>query len=316
MAPLTLENLAKNVKTSLLFHEHLVLDIPLPASELARLPGAASNDRESTFIRWSAINCGPTEFTRKNYYILRPLLYNKPRQTKLLISVNISDTDNETTIRNTLDCILRNVNFVKTATDLNSIVSWKEIVVVFIGSSSVMRPETSDFLRRLGLFTKPVPFPLLDKWTGQIYEYTPFLSPRSIGKEPRPLRAPYQLIFFDSGTRLTTDMANIWIVRAFATLLKAEIWVSIEPGKKLKNTAFVTILQEFQKIPSCLSIVGYTAGFFRRSSAADPTVSVLAFSINKQLKQSVESIKKNIGNAVRAYKLKLLLSSDYELVES
>lgn len=137
---------------------------------LARLRKAV--ERESAVVRWSAINCGPAELPTKSYK-LRPRLYARPRQTKLLVSITISNTDREGTIRRTLDSVLLNINCIETETDLNPVVSWKDIVIVFIGSSGTMRPETSKFLRRLNLFTKPVWTPRLDGLVGHIYEVCP-----------------------------------------------------------------------------------------------------------------------------------------------
>jgi chitin synthase len=130
-------------------------------------------ERESTVVRWSAINCGPTELPTQSYK-LRPQLYARPRQTKLLVSITISDTDRAQLIRNTLDCILLNVKCIETETDLDPVVSWKDIVIVFVGSSGTMLPETSNFLRRLNLLTKSVWTPRLDGLVGHIYEvWTP-----------------------------------------------------------------------------------------------------------------------------------------------
>jgi hypothetical protein len=131
---------------------------------LARLRKAV--ERESAVVRWSAINCGLAELPTKSYKL-------RPRQTKLLVSITISDTDREGTIRRTLDSVLLNINCIETETDLNPMVSWKDIVIVFVGSSGTMRPETSKFLRRLNLFTKPVWTPRLDGLVGHIYEVCP-----------------------------------------------------------------------------------------------------------------------------------------------
>ena len=137
---------------------------------LARLLKAV--ERESAVVRWSAINCGPAELPTKCYK-LRPRLYARPRQTKLLVSITISDTDREETIRTTLNSVLLNINCIGTETDLKPMVSWKDIVIVFVGSSGTMRPETSKYLRRLNLFTKPVWTPRLDGLVGHIYEVCP-----------------------------------------------------------------------------------------------------------------------------------------------
>jgi len=285
------------------FESGIVLDIPVRTCVLTRLRKAV--ERESAVVRWSAINCGPAELPTKRY-TLQQRLYARLRQTKLLVSITISDDDSEETIRRTLDCVLLNANCIKTATDLNPVVSWKDIVIIFVGSSGTMRPETSNFLRRIKLFTKPVRTPPLDGLVGHIYEYTLSLRPRSGSKEPRPSPDPCQLIFFDSTTSIGTVRANVWVVRAFAVMLKAQIWVSIQPGSDLTSTAFVDILREFQKDLSCTSIIGFMQGICGRAYAKDPTTSFRFFGLSEQ---AAKSIWIDIGSGARAYRLEQLLLS-------
>ncbi|KIM97116.1 hypothetical protein OIDMADRAFT_32148 [Oidiodendron maius Zn] len=203
---MTLPLTSKPIVSPPTFESGIVLDIPVWTCVLARLRKAV--ERESAVVRWSAINCGPAELPTKCYK-LRPRLYARPRQTKLLVSITISDTDREGTIRRTLDSVLLNINCIETETDLNPMVSWKDIVIVFVGSSGTMRPETNGLV-------------------GHIYEYTLFPRHWSISKEPRPSLAPCQLMFFDSTTSIGTVRANVWVVRAFAVMLKAQIWVSVQ----------------------------------------------------------------------------------------
>lgn len=98
--PLSFENLAAH-NTPLPMGD-TVLDIPLPARVLANLPDSVqASQREAIVVRYSAISSRPSEFVHKGYS-LRPLLYGQPRRTKLLVSIAISDTDDEKAVRKTL----------------------------------------------------------------------------------------------------------------------------------------------------------------------------------------------------------------------
>jgi hypothetical protein len=124
-------------------------------------------------------------------------------------------------------------------------------------------------------------------------------------------QTPTQLIFFDSTVHLAVDEAMAWAVHAFAEVLKAWVWATVEPGKQLNDNAFVTILRQFQNDLCCTSVAGH--------AQADHTASFLASGLTmaskKPPEQEATGVVMNIGDAVRAYKLKLLhLSKD--VVES
>lgn len=180
--PLSFENLAAH--NTPLPLGNTVLDIPLPARALVHLPGTVrASHREAIVVRYSAISTRPNEFVHKGYS-LRSLLYGQPRRTRLLVSITISDTDDEKTVRKTINSIIRNVDRVGATSDSNARVSWREIVVLLAGSSSTMLSETSDLLRRLHIFTQPDPAPSSRGWAGEIYEVYPTkaysLSPSEI----------------------------------------------------------------------------------------------------------------------------------------
>jgi len=77
--------------------------LTIPVTESA----SWDKERRTEFdvVYYSAINCLPTEFARKGY-TLHPLLYQMPREIKLLVSVTISDTDDERVIDRTLNSIV------------------------------------------------------------------------------------------------------------------------------------------------------------------------------------------------------------------
>ena len=88
--------------------------------------------------------------------------------------------------------------------------------------------------------------------------------------------------------RLPIDESNVWVVRAFAPVLKAKIWVSVEPGKKLKDGAFITILKEFKTDPTCASVVGKAGAEFSSES-------------REHNGEDVKDVVRNVGEGVQAY---------------
>jgi hypothetical protein len=114
-------------------------------------------------------------------------------------------------------------------------------------------------------------------------------------------------MFFDSRTSIGTVRANVWVVRAFAAMLKAQIWISIQPCD-INSTTFVDIVREFQKDPSCTSVRGYMRGICGGVFAKDPRTSFRFFGLSEQ---GVKTISKNFGTGVYACRLEHILPFVY-----
>jgi len=114
-------------------------------------------------------------------------------------------------------------------------------------------------------------------------------------------------MFFDSTTSIGTVRANVWVVRAFAVMLKAQIWVSVQ-HRNIKSTAFVDIMHEFQKDLSCTSVRGFMQGICSASVAKDPRTSFRFFGLSEQ---GIKTISKDFGDGAYACRLEQLLPFGY-----
>lgn len=114
-------------------------------------------------------------------------------------------------------------------------------------------------------------------------------------------------MFFDSTASIGTVRANVWVVRAFAVMLEAQIWVSVQSWN-IKSTAFVDIVHEFQKDLSCTSVRGFMQGICRASVAEDPRTSLRFFGLSEH---DVKTISKDFGDGAYACRLEQLLQLDY-----
>ena len=135
-----------------------------------------TDTQELTHISWQGFNCRPTEFTSKDKHELRPNRYIKLRDISLLVSIRITEKDDVDTIRDTLYAVLRNINRVNVEWDFRPLLSWKNILVVFIGSTSFMQPKTKEFLRRINLLCDIELSDGTDWWQRHLYEVICFHS--------------------------------------------------------------------------------------------------------------------------------------------
>lgn len=130
----------------------LELDIPQHADILAAQQGLDGHDRrESNVVRWSTVSCSSTEF-QKSGNRLRSSIFREPRTTKLLISIYIDATHNEDDVRMAITTAMLNVHGVNDKKTPGLSLSWKDVVVLLVGSVDNMTPEVVGLLERLGIY--------------------------------------------------------------------------------------------------------------------------------------------------------------------
>ena len=146
----------KTVKPVKLFRGNLILDCPVPERILNKVKHAAPPERdEFTHARYSALTCRPSEFSDSNF-VLRPSLFAKPRSTKLLISISISETDlispaKHAAFARTLRSTMQSADNEKWRNHPSGEDVWKNIIICIITDGTV---ETSSLslLEEMGLF--------------------------------------------------------------------------------------------------------------------------------------------------------------------
>ncbi|CEJ93597.1 hypothetical protein VHEMI09175 [[Torrubiella] hemipterigena] len=257
--------------------EILELDIPQHADILSAQQGLYGHDRrETNVVRWSTVNCSATEFQRSGNR-LRSSLYREPRTTKLLISVHIDATHNEDDVRMAISTAMLNVHGVNDKKIPGLSLSWKDVVVLLVGSVDNMKPEVVGLLQRLGIY-RAEELNSIDKGSvGQTFEYTTLLSPYGVSDKPSPSASPCQLALYTSHTPLTAEEAHKWTIYAIADTLQADIWIPLPVGQTVgtPETAFSQAINEFHSNERYLSmtIKDYSSGSLATAQILSPFAS-------------------------------------------
>jgi hypothetical protein len=195
--PISRQNTALARQSSFPQKQPLILDVPLPDEFLRRLPipsalpigseRATRLRRESLVVRYSAVSCRPDEFaSARSGHTLRCQLYGKPRRTRVMVSIHVTEDDADVDVHYALQAAMQNIAAMDGAVGVDQLdppVRWREVVVVVTGCTQHMQPGTIHLLRRLGLFTPPDPLPTPDQagWAGQIHEVSCSPSQRAVG---------------------------------------------------------------------------------------------------------------------------------------
>ena len=137
-----------------LFNGNLILDCPIPPRFLEQVPHAQPPERdEFTHSRYSAVTGDPADF-RQERYVLRPLLFTRPRITELLIGVTVYN-ENEVELGRTLEAVMRNVEYLCSRQDSATWgrAAWKKVVVCIISDGrNHIHPRSLALLAALGVY--------------------------------------------------------------------------------------------------------------------------------------------------------------------
>ena len=137
-----------------LFNGNLILDCPIPPRFLEQVPhGQPPARNEFTHLRYSAVTGDPADF-RQERYVLRPLLFTRPRITELLISVTMYN-ENEVELGRTLEAVMRNVEYLCSRQDSATWgrAAWKKVVICIISDGrNNIHPRSLALLAALGVY--------------------------------------------------------------------------------------------------------------------------------------------------------------------
>lgn len=130
----------------------LELDIPQHVDILTAQQGHdGHNRRETNVVRWSNVNSPAKEF-KVGGNRLRSSIYAEPRTTKLLVSIRIDASHSVGDVRKAISAAAQSVNGVNSAKFPDLPLSWKNVVILLVGSVDEMKPEVVDLLGRLGIY--------------------------------------------------------------------------------------------------------------------------------------------------------------------
>ncbi|KAH8592706.1 BcCHSIII, class III chitin synthase [Bisporella sp. PMI_857] len=212
---------------------------------------------EFTHMRYTAATCDPDEFTLKNGYNLRPVMYN--RHTELLIAITYYNEDKVLTAR-TLHGVMENIKAIVNLkrSDFWNVggPAWQKIVVclVFDGLDPCDK-ETLDLLATVGVYQDGVMKKDVDgkETVAHIFEYTTQLSVTATQDLIRPDEnlkesanlPPVQMMFCLKQKNSKKINSHRWLFNAFGRLLNPEVCILLDAGTKPGNKSLLALWEGF-----------------------------------------------------------------------
>ena len=193
-------NYTKTIKRAKLVHGNYVIDAPVPKSLLEKYGQLLGDSNETSFVRYSGVTCGPSNFGKFNYN-LRQMLYSPPRETELMVCITMYNED-EILLGRTLEGVFNNI---KNLTNRREATwgdgSWKKIVVVIVNDGRLQLNErTQKLLTALGVYQEGYAKSKVNEKVvkSHVYEYTTTVGIEQVTNDRVHLNVnltPVQLIF-------------------------------------------------------------------------------------------------------------------------
>jgi chitin synthase len=250
----------KTRKVKLIQNSVLSLNYPVPSAvknaiELKYKQDVEASTDEFTNMRYTAATCDPNDFTLKNGYNLRPVMYN--RHTELLIAITYYNED-KVLLSRTLDSVMKNVrdivNLKKTEFWNKGGPAWQKIVVclVFDGFDACDK-DVLDVLATVGVYQDGVMKKDIDgnETVAHIFEYTTQLSvtPDQRLVQPQAGSAnnypPVQMMFCLKQKNSKKINSHRWLFNAFGRILNPEVCILLDAGTKPGKHSLLALWEGF-----------------------------------------------------------------------
>lgn len=245
----------KNVK---LYKGNLVLDCPLPTSfinKFAEAHGTSINQREFTYMRYSAATCDPNDFSAREF-TLRQKCYNVPRETEILIAITIYN-ENELLLARTLQGVFKNIKHLVMRNNSKTWGpdSWKKVVVCVIADGRKKIDKRSQALMaRLGVYQDGLAKNLVGNQDvhAHIYEYTTMCGIKSVDKTVQfahKKTVPIQMIFCMKEKNQKKINSHRWFFNAFGRILNPKVCVLLDAGTEPAHDSIYHLWKAFDTNP-------------------------------------------------------------------
>lgn len=245
-------NYTKTVKRARLVHGNYIIDAPVPAALLQTYARPSFGDsNETSFVRYSGVTCGPSNFTAFNYN-LRQTLYSPPRPTEIVVCITMYNED-EILLGRTLKGVFDNIKNLTNRTDSNwGEGSWQKVVVVIINDGRLQLHErTQKLLTALGVFQEGYAKSKVNDRSvkAHLYEYTTTVGIEKVLKDRVYLNVsltPVQLLFCLKEKNARKINSHRWCFQSFAPLLNPKVIMLLDCGTKPSKDAFYHLWREFK----------------------------------------------------------------------
>lgn len=245
-------NYTKTIKRARLVHGNYVIDAPVPRALVAAFVRPAFGDaNETSFVRYSGVTCGPSNFGRLGYD-LRQRLYLPPRATEIMVCVTMFNED-ELLLARTLKGVFDNIRDLsrrKDATWGDGL--WKKVTVVIVNDGRLQLHErTQKLLAALGVFQDGYAKSRVNDRAvrAHVYEYTSTVGIERVLADRVYLGVgdtPVQMVFCLKEKNARKINSHRWCFQAFAPLLRPKVVVLLDCGTKASKDAFYHLWAAFK----------------------------------------------------------------------
>lgn len=264
---------------------HLVLDCPLASELLNRFPDYRAGEkdgglsREFSYMRYTAVTCGPSNFYRDGY-ILRPVHYPVPRRTELMIVVTMYNED-DILLARTLKGVFKNIKHLesRTRSSVWGKDSWKKVVVCVVSDGrSKINERAQALLAGLGVYQEGLAKSKVDDKNvkAHIYEYTTRVGISSVDdtvKLTTEKIVPVQMLFCLKEKNEKKINSHRWCFQALGQVLEPNVVILLDAGTQPSGKSFYHLWKEFEKDPRVAGACGeIKAKLRKRQLATNPLV--------------------------------------------
>ncbi|KAM9906059.1 hypothetical protein OXX79_001778, partial [Metschnikowia pulcherrima] len=244
-------NYTKTVKRARLVRGNYVIDAPVPQALLDTYAKPFGKSDETSFVRYSGVTCGPSNFQKFNYN-LRQNMYAPPRATEIMVCITMYNED-ELLLARTLQGVFENLQNLTRRTDsVWGEGSWKKVTVVIVNDGRLQLNErTQKLLSALGVYqdgyakskvnNKPV--------RAHLYEYTSTVGVERVSSDRVYLnvsQTPVQLMFCLKEKNARKINSHRWCFQAFAPVLNPKVIMLLDCGTKPAKDAFYHLWSAFK----------------------------------------------------------------------
>lgn len=244
-------NYTKTVKRARLLHGNYVIDAPVPKVLLRTYASPFGDSNETSFVRYSGVTCGPSNFS-KFHYNIRQTLYLPPRETELMVCITMFNED-EILLGRTLKGVFENIKNLTNRRDPTwGDGLWKKVVVIIVNDGRLqLNKRTQMLLTALGVFQEGyAKSKVNDKNVkAHCYEYTTTVGIEKVTKDRVHLNVnltPVQLLFCLKEKNARKINSHRWCFQAFAPLLKPKVVMLLDCGTMPAKDAFYHLWKSFK----------------------------------------------------------------------